>query len=137
MPYLSKDRSSRRPWSGDTPTGVRLVFEDITTVTLHGALNGLAKRQRVIADNIANVNTPGFLAGRVEFEDALRTAVQAGEPKDASITTARSLEPTREDGNNVNLDHEVLSNVDTGLRYQTMLRATDDKFGLLRSVIRG
>ncbi|WP_432978699.1 flagellar basal body rod protein FlgB [Dactylosporangium sp. CA-233914] len=113
------------------------MLEDITQVTLHGALTGLAKRQRVIADNIANINTPGFLAGRVDFEDALRLAVRAGDPKDTAITTARSLEPTREDGNNVNLDHEVLSNIDTGLRYQTMLRATDDKFGLLRTVIRG
>ncbi|WP_238010224.1 flagellar basal body protein [Dactylosporangium sp. AC04546] len=113
------------------------MFEDATSVTLNVALDGLAKRQRVIADNIANIETPGFLAGRVSFEDALRTAVEAGQPGAAPISVARSLEPTREDGNNVNLDHEVLSNVDTGLRYQTMLRATDDKFGLLRSVIRG
>ena len=35
------------------------------------ALDALSLRQRVIADNIANVNTPGFLAGRVQFEDAL------------------------------------------------------------------
>jgi flagellar basal-body rod protein FlgB len=134
---MSKDRSSRTPRTGDTPTGARPVLEDITSVTLHAALDGLAKRQRVIADNIANIETPGFLAGRVEFEDALRSAVQAGDPAGTAITTDRSLEPTREDGNNVNLDHEVLSNIDTGLRYQTMLRATDDKFGLLRTVIRG
>jgi flagellar basal-body rod protein FlgB len=113
------------------------VFEDTTSVTLHGALDGLAKRQRVIADNIANIQTPGFLAGRVTFEDALLDAVRAGQPGDASVAVARSLEPTREDGNNVNLDHEVLSNIDTGLRYQTMLRATDDQFGLLRTAIRG
>ena len=36
-----------------------------------------------------------------------------------------------------NLDHEVLSNIDTGLRYQTMLRGVDDKFVLLRTAIRG
>ena len=113
------------------------MFEDVTSVTLHSALDGLSKRQRVIADNIANIQTPGFLAGRVSFEDALLTAVKAGDPATTPIAVARSLEPTREDGNNVNLDHEVLSNVDTSLRYQTMLRATDDKFVLLRSVIRG
>jgi len=113
------------------------MFEDITSVTLHGALTGLAKRQRVIADNIANIETPGFLAGKVSFEDELLGAVQAGEPGSARISVARSLEPTREDGNNVNLDHEVLSNIDTSLRYQTMLRGVDDKFGLLRSAIRG
>jgi flagellar basal-body rod protein FlgB len=113
------------------------VFEDVTSVTLHSALTGLSKRQRVIADNIANIETPGFLAGRVSFEDSLLTAVEAGSPKDATIAVARSLEPTREDGNNVNLDHEVLSNIDTGLRYQTMLRGVDDKFVLLRTAIRG
>ncbi|GAA0732527.1 flagellar biosynthesis protein FlgB [Dactylosporangium roseum] len=113
------------------------MFEDVTSVALHSALTGLAKRQRVIADNIANIETPGFLAGRVQFEDALRTAVEAGEPGNAPVRVARSLEPTRENGNNVNLDHEVLSNIDTNLRYQTMLRATDDKFVLLRTAIRG
>jgi len=113
------------------------VLGDITSVALRTALSGLSMRQRVIADNIANVQTPGFLAGRVTFEDELRNAVANGSPASASPSIARSLEPTREDGNNVNLDHEVLSNIDTGLRYQTVLRAVDDKFGLIRSVIRG
>ena len=44
----------------------------------------------------------------------------------ATSTSARSLEPTREDGNNVNLDHEVISNIDTGLRYQLVTRAVED-----------
>jgi flagellar basal-body rod protein FlgB len=113
------------------------VFDDATSIALHAALSGLARRQRVIADNIANIETPGFLAGRVSFEDALRSAVEAGDPTATTVTVARSLEPTREDGNNVNLDHEVLANVDTNLRYSTMLRAVDDQFGLLRSVIKG
>lgn len=113
------------------------MFNDVTSVTVRTALSGLSMRQRVIADNIANIQTPGFLAGKVSFEDALKTAVEHGRPTDGAATIARSLEPTREDGNNVNFDHEVLSHVDTGLRYQTMLRAVDDKFGLLRTAIRG
>jgi flagellar basal-body rod protein FlgB len=116
---------------------LRPVLDDLTSATLQTALSGLAKRQRVIADNIANVETPGFLAGRVSFEDSLRSAVAAGSPATTNVSVARSLEPTREDGNNVNLDHEVLSNIDTNLRYQTVLRAVDEKFGLLRSVIKG
>src|SRR5690349_21957946 len=121
----STERSDTRHGPAKSPfrmKGAVSVLSDVTSAALHTALSGLAKRQRVIADNIANIETPGFLAGRVEFEDALRSAVQAGDPAATPITTARSLEPTREDGNNVNLDHEVLSNIDTGLRYQTMLR---------------
>src|SRR6478736_1491816 len=36
---------------------------DVTMSALHQALSGLALRQRTIADNIANIETPGFLAG--------------------------------------------------------------------------
>jgi flagellar basal-body rod protein FlgB len=114
------------------------VLEDLTTTALHSALNGLSQRQRATADNISNIETPGFLAGRVSFEDSLLAALQDGDnPADVTATVARSLEPTREDGNNVNLDHEVISNVDTNLRYELMLRAYDDRFGLLRTAIRG
>jgi flagellar basal-body rod protein FlgB len=108
---------------------------DVTVDAIRSALNGLALRQRVIADNIANVNTPGYHAKKVEFENALAGAVEnRSGSTDATVRT--SLEPTRLDGNNVNLDHETLANVDTGLRYQLMLRAMDGKFGLLRDSLR-
>jgi flagellar basal-body rod protein FlgB len=114
------------------------VLDDVTSVALHTALSSLSARQRVIADNIANVETPNFHAGRVSFEDALRNAVSnSGNPADVKASFGRSLEPTREDGNNVNLDHETLSQIDTGLKYQAALRAMDSKFGLLRDVIKG
>jgi flagellar basal-body rod protein FlgB len=111
------------------------VFSDVTSVALRSALDGLSARQRVIADNIANVQTPGFLAGRVTFEEALSEAVSGGNGQ-VDATVSRSLEPTREDGNNVNLDHEVLANVDTGLRYQLALRAVDHQFSVIRTAAR-
>jgi flagellar basal-body rod protein FlgB len=110
------------------------VIDDVTSVALHSALNGLSMRQRVIADNIANISTPGYHAKKVQFESALAGAVADG-TGDTSATVADSLEPTRLDGNNVNLDEETLSNVDTGLRYQLMLRAVDSKFGLLHDAL--
>jgi flagellar basal-body rod protein FlgB len=112
------------------------VLDDITSVTVRTALTALAKRQRVTADNIANIETPGFLAGRVSFEDSLRKAVNNGNPGGATSSLARSLEPTRLNGNNVNLDHETLTHIDTGLRYQLMLRAVDHKAGLITNVLR-
>jgi len=112
------------------------VFNDTTMGAITSALSGLSARQRTIADNIANINTPGFLAGRVEFESALKSAVASGESAGVTPTVARSLEPTREDGNNVNLDTETLLNVDTGLRYSLMLRAADSQFGILRASMR-
>lgn len=110
---------------------------DVTITALHSALTGLAERQRVISDNIANIQTPGFLAGKVDFESSLSAALAAGDNADVAPTVARSLEPTREDGNNVNLDEETLSNIDTGLQYQLMVRAIDQKFANLRTAMRG
>ena len=96
----------------------------MTAVALGSALDGLAVRQRAIANNIANVNTPGYHAKRVQFEDALAQSVQPGR-RPRTATTARSLEPTQLNGNNVNLDTETLSNVDTVLRFQFASQAID------------
>lgn len=49
---------------------------DITMNALHSALGGLASRQRMYAKNIANIDTPGYVAGRVQFEEALGNAIR-------------------------------------------------------------
>ena len=45
-------------------------------LTAQGALNGLAARHAAIADNIANVNTPGYKRKEVPFEVALARAAR-------------------------------------------------------------
>ena len=112
------------------------MIADSTMTTLHAALSGLAERQRVTADNIANVNTPGFLAGRTDFESALSGALANGEtPAISPGTVSRSLEPTNTNGNNVNLDEETVTATETGLRYQLALNALDGKYSLLRTAL--
>jgi flagellar basal-body rod protein FlgB len=114
-----------------------MMIEDTTMVALHAALSGLSQRQRVTADNIANVNTPGFLAGRTDFESALQGALANGEtPTVSSGTVARSLEPTNTNGNNVNLDEEEQIQTQTGLQYQLALNALDSKYTLLRTALK-
>jgi flagellar basal-body rod protein FlgB len=113
------------------------LIGDNTSTTLHAALSGLAQRQRVTADNIANINTPGFLAGRVDFESSLKGALGQGEtPAINGAYTARSLEPTNTNGNNVNLDQETVIATETGLRYQLALNALDGKYNVMRTALR-
>ena len=111
------------------------MFDSVAFVALNSALDGLALRQRVIANNVANINTPNYLAGKVSFENELATAVSRGSGA-VRPTEARSLEPTRTDGNNVNLDSETLLNVDTNLRYQLATQAVDGTFSSLRIAMR-
>ncbi len=108
---------------------------DSTSSVIYAALGGLSARQRVIANNVANVETPGFIAGRVSFEDSLRAAIAGGDAGAASVATLRSADPVNLNGNNVSLDTEVVSLTETDLAYQLMISALNQKFGLLRTAI--
>jgi len=107
------------------------MFDSVSFAAVNSALDGLALRQRVIANNVANVNTPNFLAGRVSFEDALASAVKDGSGT-VTASQASSLEPTNTNGNNVKLDSETLLNVNTNLSYQLATQAADQEFACLR-----
>ncbi|MCR2813975.1 flagellar basal body protein [Microbacterium sp. zg.Y1090] len=111
------------------------MLESVTTVALTSALNGLSQRQRAIADNIANVNTSGYRAKVVAFEEALASSVSRGDG-DVAATVTESLAPTRLNGNNVNLDTETLSNIDTVLRYQFASRAVGGAFASVQTALR-
>ncbi|MBB6404493.1 flagellar basal body rod protein FlgB [Arthrobacter sp. AZCC_0090] len=111
------------------------MFDSVTSVALGSALDGLTLRQRTIANNIANINTPNYHAKRVQFEDALAASVRSGDGY-AAPTISTSQEPTQLNGNNVNLDTETLSNIDTVLRYQFAARAAGSEFTALRTAMR-
>ncbi|WP_284754194.1 flagellar basal body protein [Arthrobacter sp. efr-133-R2A-120] len=111
------------------------MFESVTSVALGSALDALTLRQNTIANNIANINTPNYHAKRVQFEDALAASVSAGNGY-AAPTVSTSQEPTQLNGNNVNLDTETLSNVNTVLRYQFAARAVGDEFTAIRTALR-
>ena len=111
-------------------------ISDVTMRTLSQAMSGLAVRQRTIGDNLANVDTPGFLAGKVDFESSLRLALADGlDPRSSAVATARSLEPTRANGSNVNLDEETLAGQETVLQSQLIAQALTNKFNGLKTSI--
>ena len=106
------------------------------------ALDGLSRRQAAIANNVANINTPGYLAQNVDFESALASAVDMQPDAGTSqlggvISTATSAEPAGLDGNNVNLDQQTLLGTETNLRFQMALRAVEGRFTVMRDVLRG
>lgn len=113
-------------------------IQDTTTDTLRSALRGLELRQQAIAHNVANVETPGFHAQQVSFEDTLRSALRSGEDT-SSVTpvVSSSAAPTRLNGNNVSLDSEILLQDETKLRVQLVVQAMNAKYALMRSAITG
>ena len=99
-------------------------------------LDGLAARQRILAQNIANADTPGYLAGEVNFESSLQDAITNGDPSQTQISTATSTAPTNQNGNNVNIDDENVSLIDTGLRYQLATEMMNNKFRLITDALK-
>jgi len=54
-------------------------MEDISFLALQKLLDAAALRQRVIANNLANVNTPGYCRRVVKFDDHLAKALATGD----------------------------------------------------------
>ena len=61
---------------------------DVTERALEVGLHGTELRQQVIANNLANVNTPGFKRSDVEFQRQLAEALQFGGAARASTSRA-------------------------------------------------
>jgi flagellar basal-body rod protein FlgB len=109
---------------------------DLTMQAIQTSLDGLAARQRIIAQNLANSETPGYIAQNVNFEDSLRSAMASGDPAQAAISTQNSTDATLPNGNNVNVDQETIGLVDTGLRYQLATQSMNNEFSILRTSLR-
>ena len=107
---------------------------DPTNRAIHAALHGLDARRAAHENNIANVETPGFTAQRVEFEGALKRAMEAGRPE-AIPTISSTNDAPRANGNNVNLGQELVSLTETALTQELLVRALNDKYGLIRTAV--
>jgi flagellar basal-body rod protein FlgB len=106
---------------------------DPVFAVLNSALDGLSLRQRVIADNIANVDTPGFRATSVDFETSLRSAIESGGRDEVSAQLLATDTPVGANGNNVDLRKETLAATQTQFQYQLMTRAVSDRFSLIKT----
>lgn len=112
---------------------------DPVSSVLHSALDGLSLRQRVIADNIANLDTPGFRATSVDFESSLRSAIADGTLDAGRVSPATSPTgtPVGANGNNVDLRKETLAAMQSQFQYQMVSRAVTDRFELVKTVATG
>jgi flagellar basal-body rod protein FlgB len=99
-------------------------------------------RQDVIAQNVANVNTPGYAIMEVSFEDNLREALASNDWRDRLSTvnpevvqTAKEAE--RADGNNVDVDLEMGRLQKNGLYFQAYTQMLANELAQFRTAISG
>ncbi len=109
-------------------------MSDLAIGAINAALDGLTARQRISAQNIANADTPGYIGARVDFESSLRKAMGNRDLSQFNVATSASTDPINPTtGNNVSVDEENVSLVDTGLRIQLMTEAMNNQFHVLKT----
>ena len=111
-------------------------MSDLAISAISTSLDGLAAQERIIAQNLANTDTPGYTASQVNFEDSLRNAIAKGDPSQASITTTPTTDPANVNGNNVNVDTQSVALTSTALQYQLMTSAMNNELHLLHESMR-
>jgi flagellar basal-body rod protein FlgB len=113
------------------------LLSDLATNAIYQAMQGSWTEQQAVANNIANVNTPGYQAEDVNFESSLAQAISDGDPSQMQITTTPSTDPSQQNGNNVNLANEMVESQKANMQFQTMVDAMNAKFQLLSTAING
>lgn len=119
-------------------------FSDIASTVLSKTLDAQAARQKAIANNIANVETPGYKRQYVSFEEELRHVLERKGGHDvreglrglAPRLLTDSVSPSRPDGNNVNIDAEIADLAKVSLKYKAAATLLEDKIAMLRNAIK-
>lgn len=109
---------------------------------LQKSLEGLWKRNEIISNNIANVESADYKAKDIDFEQVLRKYVDkkdSVQPIDASKMQFSILErkglSIKENGNNVNVETEMVSLAENKMKYDLATEALRSQLELLRTVI--
>lgn len=109
---------------------------DTTMATAEYALRGLSQRADVRAHNLANVNTPGFRAMRVDFETALGSALGRGDV--ASVDDpVLAVDPNLPgpNGNTVSPEGEMVGQMKDNLLRSAMVQAFNFKATAMRTAM--
>ncbi|MFI5385569.1 MAG: flagellar basal body rod protein FlgB [Fimbriimonadales bacterium] len=100
---------------------------------MQNALGRATQRHALLTNNLANVNTPGYLRKDIDFNITLKEEMDKTGFNPPGGQTGGAL---RLDGNGVDLEKEVLSIAETELRYEALTDMTTDYFSGLKNVIR-
>lgn len=118
---------------------------DTSTRALEKSMDLYLTRHNVIADNIANAETPYFKARQVEFESELQRAVASEEQGLAGIDI-ENVRPVvfqdadseqGQDLNSVDMDREMARMTKNDIQYSAATQMISKKFALLKYAISG
>ena len=92
-------------------------------------------RQKILASNIANVDTPNYKAKDIDFQEELKKALEI-ENNSYRIIEAPTTMPNR-DGNTVNIEVEMAKLTETLLMYNSATQLLSTRLRMLKDAIKG
>jgi flagellar basal-body rod protein FlgB len=104
------------------------------TNLLSRAMDAYTLRQKAIASNVANINTPGYKKLEVPFEQELQKAAASSMGSQDIENVSFEMQQTGED---VLLEDEMLELADTQIRVQMVARSLRHSFQLMKQGITG
>jgi flagellar basal-body rod protein FlgB len=90
----------------------------------------LSARQKLVASNVANADTPGYRTQDIDFQSEFRNAM-GGAPRVSEVNDL----PVKNDGNNVSLDREARLLAENALRFQVASQLMKSQIRAVRSAI--
>jgi flagellar basal-body rod protein FlgB len=111
---------------------------DTTQLSLEKAIEGAAARQQAIAQNLANVDTPGYQRVDVDFHQTLANAMASGPDglTGATFSPQRDASATvRPDGSTVDPDVESAAQARNGLEYEALVQISKARTDILESAM--
>jgi flagellar basal-body rod protein FlgB len=129
---------------------VDVLARDVTLAALSQGLSALNRRQELLAQNIANANTPGYKRRDIAFSTELAAALgldgtSQQQPRALRVqrvmgTVAREVVEERlfyrADLGGVDIDREMAEQAKNTMQYAALAQLTQDKFQQYRMVIR-
>src|SRR5205807_2334393 len=98
-------------------------------------MSGASLRQSVLANNIANANTPGYQRMDVNFHGALAQAMATGDTgaiQSAQFQPQRDPRTMQADGNGVDIDTESAAMAKNGIEYQSLVSVAKERLTILQ-----
>jgi flagellar basal-body rod protein FlgB len=99
---------------------------------INAGINAETLRQKAIANNIANLETPGYRRIDVKFEELLARCLRSSGEFDLSEVEAEIYRPkqtpVKPNGNDVNLEAEIGQMIKNTLRHKTYIRLLSKKY---------
>lgn len=120
------------------------LFNNTSFRLLEQGLDAVWYKQKVINQNIANSDTPGYKTKNVDFKAVLKDKCKYPQyhkydkQPELKVEVRESTEEGTNqqlDGNNVNVQEEMMKLADTQLHYDTLANQISNEFTMLRTAI--